>query len=113
MVATLSQSFRRKLQHLETLASARRCEPALASVRAEPTVMTRAGLTPDAWQKQVLESPAQRLLLLCGRQCGKSLAAASLALRTALLRPRSPILLLSPSMRQSGEIFRTIIDLFN
>src|SRR5262249_59610271 len=39
--------------------------------------------------------------------------AAALALRTALLRPRSPVLLLSPSLRQSSELFRKILDLFN
>src|SRR5262249_36509381 len=45
-------------------------------------------------------------LLLCSRQCGKSQTAAGLALHTALLRPGSLVLLLSPSLRQSGELFR-------
>jgi hypothetical protein len=43
---------------------------------------------------------------------GKSSTAAALALRTALLRPGSPVLLLSPSQRQSGELFRKVVDLF-
>jgi hypothetical protein len=46
------------------------------------------------------------MLLLCGRQAGKSLTAAALALRTALLEPPALILLLSPTERQSGELFR-------
>ena len=31
--------------------------------------MTPAGQTPDPWQEKVLRSDADRLLLLCGRQC--------------------------------------------
>jgi hypothetical protein len=46
------------------------------------------------------------LLLLCSRQSGKSLTAAALAVQTALLMPGSLTLLLSPTERQSGELFR-------
>jgi hypothetical protein len=46
------------------------------------------------------------VLLLCSRQSGKSQAAAALAVQTALLIPGSLTLLLSPSLRQSGELFR-------
>jgi hypothetical protein len=46
------------------------------------------------------------MLLLCSRQAGKSLSAAALALREALLTPDSLVLLLSPTQRQSGELFR-------
>jgi hypothetical protein len=52
------------------------------------------------------------MLLLASRQAGKSSVAAALALQTALLRPRSPVLLLSPSLRQSGELYRKVVDLF-
>jgi hypothetical protein len=44
-------------------------------------------------------------LLLCSRQAGKSTTAAALALKTALLQPGSLTLLLSPTLRQSGELF--------
>jgi hypothetical protein len=44
---------------------------------------------------------------------GKSSVAAALSLHTTLTRPRSPILLLSPSTRQSGELFRKVMNLFN
>lgn len=47
-----------------------------------------------------------RALLLCSRQAGKSQVAGALALGEALTRPRSLILLLSPTLRQSGELFR-------
>jgi hypothetical protein len=46
------------------------------------------------------------MLLLCSRQSGKSQTAAALALREALLHPRALVLLLSPTLRQSGELFR-------
>jgi hypothetical protein len=43
---------------------------------------------------------------LASRQSGKSQVAAVLALRTALLQPGSLTLLLSATLRQSGELFR-------
>jgi hypothetical protein len=70
-------------------------------------------MRPDPWQQQLLGSPKTRLLLLCSRQVGKSTVAAALALRTALLQPQAPVLLLSPSLRQSGELYRKVVDLFS
>jgi hypothetical protein len=46
------------------------------------------------------------VLILASRQVGKSLIAAALALREALLTPGALVLLLSRSQRQSGELFR-------
>jgi LAGLIDADG-like domain len=43
---------------------------------------------------------------------GKSSVSAALAIKTALLEPGSPVLLLSPSQRQSGELFRKVLDLY-
>jgi hypothetical protein len=64
-------------------------------------------MTPDPWQSDLLTCDDPRLLLLCSRQAGKSLTAAALALLTAF-RPEGAalVLLLSPSLRQSGELFR-------
>ena len=62
-------------------------------------------MLPDKWQADLLRTPAQRMLLLCSRQAGKSQTAAALALQAALLEP-SLVLLLSPTQRQSGELFR-------
>ncbi len=69
-------------------------------------LMVRAGLPPDPWQTSVLRTQADRLLMLCSRQCGKSQVAAAVALHTALTLPGSLTLLLSPTLRQSGELFR-------
>jgi hypothetical protein len=44
--------------------------------------------------------------MLCSRQSGKSQTAAALALKAALLEAPALVLLLSPSLRQSGELFR-------
>jgi hypothetical protein len=80
----------------------------LERYRLGPTLlMGDAGLEPDPWQARLLQSwGAKRALLLCSRQSGKSSVAAALALREALLRPPALVLILSPTLRQSSEIFR-------
>lgn len=65
-----------------------------------------SSLTPDPWQAKFLRSNAPRILLNCTRQAGKSTMAATLAVHTALFDPGALVLLLSPSLRQSGEIFK-------
>ena len=74
--------------------------------------MVQGGQPPDPWQAHLLRSAAARTLLLCSRQSGKSTVAASLALRAALLEAPALVLLLSPGLRQSGEIFRKVKDLY-
>jgi hypothetical protein len=71
--------------------------------------MKEAGLDPDPWQTRLLESHDPQSLLLCARQTGKSTVVAAMALQTALTtQPGQPgtVLLLSPTLRQSGELFR-------
>jgi hypothetical protein len=68
-------------------------------------------LRPDPWQERVLRATAKRLLLNCSRQAGKSTIAGVLALHRALFFPASLVLLVSPSMRQSAELFRKVIEL--
>jgi hypothetical protein len=63
-------------------------------------------MQPDDWQTDLLRSTSEETLLLCSRQAGKSQTVAALALQTALLQPGSLILLLSPTLRQSGELFK-------
>jgi hypothetical protein len=74
---------------------------------ADPAqVLAGAGMPPDPWQVECLRSPPANMLLLCARQTGKSQVAAALALLTAFRQPGSLTLLLSPTLRQSGELFR-------
>jgi hypothetical protein len=98
------------LKRLRELAAARQAaapSPALLELKADPSrILSRAGMTPDPWQAELLRRPCSPTLLLAARQGGKSLAAAALALREALFRPASLVLILSPTLRQSGEIFR-------
>ena len=68
------------------------------------------GITPDAWQERVLRWTGKRLLLNCSRQAGKSTTTSVLALHRALFTPRALILLISPSLRQSAELFRKVTD---
>ncbi len=69
------------------------------------------GLDLDPWQAEVLRSSGKRDLLNCSRQAGKSTTAAVLGLHAALYRPGSLTLLVSPSLRQSSELFRKVTDL--
>jgi len=71
------------------------------------------GFALDDWQAEVLRSNADRILLNCCRQSGKSTIAAMLALHLALYQPGSLALLLSPSLRQSQELFKKVIDLYS
>lgn len=81
-----------------------------AAPQAPPTdpaaLMRRAGLEPDPWQQQFLQSSAVEVSIVCARQAGKSTATAFLILHTALYRPGSLVLLISPTLRQSGELFK-------
>jgi hypothetical protein len=100
----------REARHL--LAEVRSFRPETGSVldrlRTEPArILTAAQMTPDPWQASVLRAPTPRTLLLCSRQAGKSTVAAALALQAALLEPPALVLILSPSLRQSSEMYRS------
>jgi hypothetical protein len=82
---------------------------------ADPArLLADAGYGPDPWQADVLRADDPRVLLCCSRQSGKTTVAAALALRAALLEPESLVLVLSPTLRQSGEILRDkVLRLYN
>ncbi len=72
----------------------------------DPVVLARRlDITPDPWQARLLRSTAPRTLLNVTRQGGKSTITSLLAVHEALYHAGALVLLLSPSMRQSGEIF--------
>jgi hypothetical protein len=73
----------------------------------------RAGIVPDLWQANLLRSDARQMVLNCSRQSGKSTISAVLGLHTAIYTPNSLVLLLSPSLRQSQELFRKMKDTYN
>jgi hypothetical protein len=85
---------------------------ALAYALDPAALMQAAGLTPDPWQERLLRSGARRALCLACRQAGKSSVAAILGLHCALFTPESLVLLVSPSLRQSSEVFRKVLDAY-
>ena len=69
------------------------------------------GLRLDPWQREAVSSASKRDLFNCVRQSGKSTGAAVIALHEALYKPGSLTLLISPSQRQSSELFRKVTEL--
>lgn len=76
------------------------------------TMAEQAGLHLDKWQEQVCLSTSLRLSLNCSRQSGKSTIASVLAVHTALSEENALCLLISPSLRQSAELFRSCLSLY-
>jgi hypothetical protein len=70
------------------------------------------GIEPDDWQRDLLQSTSDRILLNCSRQSGKSTMAALIALHRALYHPGSLVLCLAPALRQSQEIFAKIAGFY-
>ncbi len=66
------------------------------------------GFHPDPAQTKVLRWNGKRLLLNCSRQWGKSTTTSILATHQAVFSPNSLVLLVSPSLRQSSELFRKV-----
>jgi len=76
------------------------------------TFARQLNIDPDPWQRNLLTSTDDHVILNCSRQSGKSTIVAILALHHALLNPDSLILILSPSQRQSGELLKKIIGFY-
>ena len=85
----------------------------LCAMDAPSFARIKLGIEPDGWQEEILRGSDERLLMRCSRQSGKSLTEAIMALHCAVYRPGSLTLLISPSLRQSGEVFRVINGLYS
>ncbi|RDD62622.1 terminase large subunit domain-containing protein [Ferruginivarius sediminum] len=72
-----------------------------------------AGLDPDEWQRDLLIGDDRKILLNCCRQSGKSTTAAMLALHDAFYSAPSLTILISPSQRQSTELFRKVATFYH
>ncbi len=70
------------------------------------------GFTPDSWQEQVLSTTRKRVVLNCSRQVGKSTCVAALTLHHVIYTPKALALLISPSLRQSTELFAKIMGFY-
>ena len=67
-----------------------------ARISRDPVAFARSlGFEPDPWQRDLLTSTDERVILNCSRQSGKSTSVAILALHHALTTPGSVVLILS------------------
>jgi hypothetical protein len=84
-----------------------------AALMLDPAFFARAvGMEPDPWQAKLLRSRAPRILMNITRQGGKSSTAATVAMHTALYAPGSLTLMVSPTQRQSGELFKKALAIY-
>jgi Terminase large subunit, T4likevirus-type, N-terminal len=72
----------------------------------------KLGMSLDSWQERLLRSDAERVLLNCARQSGKSTMTAIIALHRALYHPGSLVLCLAPALRQSQELFAKVLGFY-
>jgi hypothetical protein len=79
------------------------------ALRLDPSLlMELAGLDPDPWQRTLLRSRDERVLLCCSRQLGKSTGTSFVALGQAYTVPDSLVPLISTSKDQAVELFRKV-----
>lgn len=91
------------------MAAAARDLDAELELALDPVAFARAvGVDPDPPQSHVLRSSAPRILLNCTRQFGKSTVAALKGAHRALYLPNRLVLCVSPTDRQSAELFEKI-----
>lgn len=75
----------------------------------DPTQLAPSiGMVLDPWQHDALRSEHRRQLWNCSRQSGKSTTAALLGCHRATYRPGALILIVSPTQRQSSEMFHKV-----
>jgi hypothetical protein len=70
----------------------------------------RLGFSPDLWQARLLRSTSRQIILNCCRQAGKSTATSIVALHCAIHEAPALVLLVSPSLRQSRELFAKVMQ---
>ena len=104
MNATMARTLERATAELRAL-TGRAVPDAVALFEA-------AAGRPDSWQEAALRADVRRLALNVTRQGGKSTVAAALACHAALSAPDALVLVVSPSLRQSGELFRKVLDVY-
>lgn len=93
------------------LTQGRATSPTATGAQPDPIAFAHSlAFKPDAWQAQLLQWNGKQILLNCARQSGKSTTTSLLAVYKAVYNPGSLILLISPSLRQSSELFRKVAD---
>lgn len=111
---SLARDIARLEARVEAAEARREREAEAGALVEDPAGMLAAGgLTPDPWQAELLRSDWQRALLLCTRQAGKSTTTAAVATHTAVFQPGSLTLIMSPSERQSAELYRKVAGFYH
>jgi hypothetical protein len=64
------------------------------------------------WQEELLRSRSKRVILNTARQSGKSTTTAIIALHRALFDAGSVVLIVSPTLRQSSELFTKVMAFY-
>ena len=67
---------------------------------------------PDSWAQTVMTSPARYVIENISRQAGKSTCSAAMAVHQAVFFPGSLVLVVSPTLRQSGELQRKAMKFY-
>jgi hypothetical protein len=75
-------------------------------------VTEQTGMPLDLWQKEALDCPKQYQAWCCTRQGGKSRSAAMRTAWQVMTRPDQLVLLFSNSLRQSMELFRKVLKVY-
>jgi predicted phage terminase large subunit-like protein len=84
------------------------------TIPRDPVAFARLlDIEPDQWQRDLLASTDERVILNCCRQSGKTTIVSVLALHHALIHPKSLVLIFSPSERQSKEFLKKIQDYYS
>lgn len=86
----------------------------LAALRSDPaSALTLAGYDFDEYQAGLLRSDARRELVCSTRQWGKSTTGAGMAVHELLTVAGALVLLLSPTLRQSNELFKKVVAVYD
>ena len=100
-------------QALDLLRSKHRMPQDVAHLTCEQLFCLAVGNAPDDWQSKLLRSEQRQLILNCSRQSGKSQLSAIIGLHTALFTPNALVLLAAPSLRQSSELHRKVMQAYS
>jgi len=86
-----------------------------AAFKLDPVAWCKEALDyhPDEWAQKVMMSPARYVIENVSRQAGKSTMSSALAVHRAVFFDRSLILLVTPTLRQSGELQRKCMRFYD
>jgi len=85
----------------------------LKKLREDPVTFAQTimNFDPFPYQEKLLRDPSKRIVSVWGRQTGKTTTNAIKAIHFAYCNPKTLVLIVSPSLRQSMIMFDRILDL--